>query len=150
MPEDRPLEPPAESPEDRKSRLGFGACHAQGKAPVLWSLATAGAMFAAVLLRKWFEWPRAALVVLALLPVLPLIGMCVAMARASSRLDELQRRIQLEALGLTVLVMSVVLVSLGMLESFGLIGHFDPTMAWVLMVAIYVISFWWIGRKYRS
>lgn len=77
--------------------------------------------------------------VVAVLPVLPIVGVALAVVRLLARLDELERRIQLEALGAAFCVTALVVVTWGFLERAGL----PPVNAWVvfgLMMGLWLLG----------
>ena len=85
---------------------------------------------------------------LALAPVIPAIFGMIAFLRALGRMDEMQRRIQLEALAFGFGVAGIVTFSYGFLENVGF-----PHISWIFVFPL-MIAFWGIGgsiasRRYR-
>ena len=89
---------------------------------------------------------RATLVVL--LPMLPAAAMCWAVVRQLRRSDELQRRMQLEALGLAFAGTALITFSYGFLE---LVGWPKLSMfaVWPLMAMLWIIGGVLASRRYR-
>lgn len=86
--------------------------------------------------------------VLALLPVVPLVGVAAAVVRLLGRLDELERRIQLEALGMSFCVSALSVLAWGFLQLAGL-PPLNPWAVFGLMMALWLIGVV-IGRlRYR-
>lgn len=85
---------------------------------------------------------------LAVAPVIPSLFGLRAFLRFLSRMDELERRIQLEGIGFSFGATVVVAMTLGFLENVGL-----PRPSWVLVVPL-MITLWGVGvalasRRYR-
>lgn len=76
---------------------------------------------------------------LALAPLIPIIFALRAFLRFFSRLDELQRRIQLEALALSFGATCVLTWSYGLLEYIGF-----PNVSWI-WIPVFMIVLWQIG-----
>lgn len=85
------------------------------------------------------ELPKAVQVVIALIPVIPTIFVVIAVMRALRDSDELQQRIQLQAVTFSAIVTGLITFSYGFLENVGF-PHF-PT----LFVLPLVIALWGIG-----
>jgi hypothetical protein len=90
----------------------------------------------------WWRLP------LALAPVIPIIFAMIAFMRALGRMDELQRRIQFEALAFGFGAAGIITLSYGFLE---LVGF--PHISWIFVFPL-MIMFWGIGggiasRRYR-
>jgi hypothetical protein len=94
-------------------------------------------------------WARAAL---AMLPVLAISMAGRAVLRFVRGSDELQRRIQVEALALAALVLCVGSFALGMLSRAGLVA-FEGTGVLVMVLPAYVLLYGLFavvaGRRYR-
>lgn len=89
-------------------------------------------------------WGRTAL----LLPVFPAIYVGYMLARGISELDEMQQRIQLEALAFSLANTALLTFVLGLMQ---ISGGMDINLTWVLPIAS---AFWGIGlliatRRYR-
>jgi cadmium resistance protein CadD (predicted permease) len=86
--------------------------------------------------------------VLALVPVFPVIGVGASVARALGEMDELQKRIQLEALAFSLANTALLTFSLGLLQ---LSAPTYINLTWVLPIAA---AFWGLGlfiaaRRYQ-
>lgn len=95
------------------------------------------------------SWSRG---VVSLLPVLPIALVVRAIVRVIRDNDELQRRIELEAIAVATMVVGVGYFTLGLLASAGVIAiPGDVAMIWVLpaLCAAYGISKLWASRRYR-
>ncbi|MET3598977.1 hypothetical protein [Martelella mangrovi] len=76
---------------------------------------------------------------IALLPMLPALFICVVVVRCIRQLDELQRRVQLEALAVASAGTALITFSYGFLEGIGF-PRLSMFMVWPLMAAI-----WFLG-----
>lgn len=83
-----------------------------------------------------------------LLPMIPATVMCWVVLRHLRRVDELQRRVQLEALGLAFAGTALITFSYGFLE---LIGFPKLSMfaVWPIMAMLWIIGGLLAGRRYR-
>lgn len=86
-----------------------------------------------------FKLPKTAQIVIALIPVIPTIFVVIAVMRALRDSDELQQKIQLQAVTFSAIVTGLITFSYGFLENVGF-PHF-PT----LFVLPLVIALWGIG-----
>ncbi|MCE4061838.1 hypothetical protein LXM60_16685 [Pandoraea sputorum] len=94
------------------------------------------------------ELPMGAKAAIALLPMLPGIAMCWAIVRNLRRMDELQRRIQLEAFSVSFAGTGLITFSYGFLEGVGF-PKLSLFIVWPLMCTLWVISGLFCGRRYR-
>jgi len=87
----------------------------------------------------------------ALLPVAPFGWFLVDMVRGVRALDELQRRIHLEALAFAFLVFMLVMMTLGLLELAIQLPPEDLAYrhVWALMPLLYYFGMWRAQRRYR-
>lgn len=76
---------------------------------------------------------------LSLLPMIPALAVCWAVVRQLRRVDELQRKIQFEALGLAFAATAITTFSYGFLENVGF-PRMSLFVVWPLMAA-----FWLVG-----
>lgn len=83
----------------------------------------------------------------ALLPMIPLVYVARACVRRLARLDELQRQVQLGALGVTVLATALLTLTYGFLENVGA-PHINVMWVWPVMGAIWGISSCVAARHY--
>jgi len=125
-----------------------GSCATRTRAVLFWSIVAALALIASSLLLVSREWGIGLALVIALAPVAPFVGMFLAIRRSMKRLDEMQRRMQLEALALCVVLASVVCVVVGQLQKIGVIGEQDLSMGWVAIAMSYIVSFLIVRTKY--
>jgi hypothetical protein len=84
----------------------------------------------------------------ALIPVIPSVIFAYTIAKAIGSLDELQRRIQLEAIGISFAGTMIVVTSYGMLERAG-ISQANWGFVTLLMVVFWLIGKLWTMWKYR-
>ncbi len=84
------------------------------------------------------------LIPLALVPMIPLIFALRAFLRFFHRMDELQRRIQLEAFALSFGVTCLVTFSYGLLGNVGF-----PVISWV-WIPPFMIALWGVGAAIAS
>jgi hypothetical protein len=88
-------------------------------------------------------------VVIALAPLPALAGIIAFGVRALSRMDELERRIQAEALAVAFGGIGLILVVFGQLHRAGVLGPERWTVLWPLMWAMYCAGLAWSSRRYR-
>jgi hypothetical protein len=85
---------------------------------------------------------------LAVLPVAPLPFAVLSFVRAMRRMDELQRRIQLEAISFGFGTTLLITLTIGFLENAGL-----PRLSWIwvtpLMIPLWALGQWIASRHYR-
>jgi hypothetical protein len=86
--------------------------------------------------------------VITLLPMIPLFWLLGAITRQMARLDELERKIQFEALGFAFAGTAMLTFSYGFLQNAGL-----PALSWFfvwpLMAILWIIGLFLSVRKYR-
>ena len=85
---------------------------------------------------------------LALAPVIPVIFAMIAYMRYISRVDEMQRRIQFEALAFGFGSAGILTFSYGFLEMVGF-PHISWIFVWPLMIALWGIGGGIAARRYR-
>jgi len=61
----------------------------------------------------------------------------------------MQRMVQLEALGLCVVLASAICVLLGQLQKIDVLGEINLSLAMVVIVASYASSYALVSRRYR-
>jgi uncharacterized membrane protein HdeD (DUF308 family) len=93
----------------------------------------------------------AARIVIALLPVVPVVFLVRAMVRLVLASDELERRIQLEAISIASLTVGLLAFSAGFLQAAGLL-HLEAGLMLVLpaLFGVYGLASWWARRRYRG
>lgn len=87
--------------------------------------------------------------VLVLLPMLPAAGIAAAVMRQIRRMDELQRRIQLEALAFGFAGTAFLTLGYGFLELAGL-PSLSMFVVWPLMAALWVLGLALASRRYAA
>ena len=98
------------------------------------------------------DWPLAAKALLAVAPVVPVAYFGKAFVLYLNACDELMRRIELEAVGLSSLVVGLLFLSLGFLGRARVIALDGVTVAvWVfpLLCGFYGLTKWFAARRYR-
>lgn len=85
---------------------------------------------------------------LALAPIVPVIFIMIAYMRFINRMDELQRRIQFEALAFGFGSAGILTFSYGFLELVGF-PHISWLYVWPLMIALWGIGGAIFSRRYR-
>jgi len=94
-----------------------------------------------------FEFPRIAQIIITLIPVIPTIFVVLAIMRALRDSDELQQRIQLQAVTFSAITTGLITFSYGFLENVG----FPPFPSiWILpiMFMLWGISLGYFWKKY--
>lgn len=92
--------------------------------------------------------PQGARIAVSLLPMLAAVPLCAAVVRQLGRIDELQRRIQLEALALAFTGTALLTFGYGFLENAGL-PRLSMFAVWPLMAALWLLGLA-LGRlRYR-
>lgn len=86
--------------------------------------------------------------ILALLPMVPGFAMCWIVLRQLRRVDELQRRIQLEAMGVAFAGTALVTFSYGFLEIAGY-ERLSMFLIWPLMAILWIAGTIIGNRRYR-
>ena len=92
--------------------------------------------------------PQGARIVVSLLPMLAGLPLCVAVVRRLGRIDELQRKIQLEALALAFTGTALLTFGYGFLENAGL-PRLTMFVVWPLMAALWVLGLALGHLRYR-
>ncbi|HEY1011096.1 MAG TPA: hypothetical protein VGE07_00230 [Herpetosiphonaceae bacterium] len=85
---------------------------------------------------------------LALLPMIPACAIPFVIVRLLARIDELQRRIQLEALGFAFAGTAVLTFAYGFLETAGF-PRLSWFFIWPLMAGLWGAGCLWANRRYR-
>lgn len=140
--------PPAERPAGEEDPIV--TCHAR-RGPVLaWALAAALGMIAAALVLRLTDISGAAGFVVAMAPVPLMAGMYWAMFRVTQNLDEMQRQMRLEALGLTVIVSSLIFFTIGQLDRIGVYEPDNFTDAWLIITFAFMGCYGLVHLRYRA
>ncbi|MFK3642180.1 hypothetical protein [Pseudomonas protegens] len=107
------------------------------------------AYIACVLLSShWLADMNPGKIALALVPVVPMVAMALAVVRQLRRMDELARRIQLEALGLSFVCTALITFSYGFLETAGL-PRLSMFYVWPVMGLVWALATVAGVRRYR-
>lgn len=115
-----------------------------------WFFSAAGVTIAANLaLREFPSLPITARAALAGASIPPLIGMIVSGLRVLRRMDELERRVQLETLGCAFGVLGLLLVVYGQMQTAFRLTPEPWTVIWPMMYCIYVACLMVIRRRYQ-
>jgi len=78
-------------------------------------------------------------IMLSLVPMLPAVFICGAIVRSISQMDELQRKLQFEALALAFAGTALITFSYGFLEGTGL-PKLSMFVVWPIMATLWVIG----------
>ncbi|MEO8809925.1 MAG: hypothetical protein ABI386_06740 [Rhodanobacter sp.] len=89
--------------------------------------------------------------IIVLLPVLPIVLVVRAMVRLILASDELERRLQLEAISIASLSVGLLSFAAAFLRGAGLLP-IDNALMWVLpaLFGVYGIASWWVRRRFRG
>ncbi|MGY2096899.1 hypothetical protein [Pseudomonas simiae] len=90
----------------------------------------------------------AARVALALLPVIPMIAMAIAIIRRLNAMDEMGRKIQLEALAVAFVCTALTTFSYGFLETAGF-PRLSAFMVWPIMGGVWCVATIIGTRRYQ-
>lgn len=95
-----------------------------------------------------FEFPQILKIVITLIPVIPTIFVVIAIMRALQDSDELQQRIQLQAVTFSAITTGLITFSYGFLENVGFPPF--PTI-WVLPIMFFLwgMSLGYFWKKYQ-
>lgn len=102
-----------------------------------------------ILLKYAGPWQPWAEVMIAMLPIVGFAVLFWTMWRHGRTLDEMQRRMQLEALGLTVIVSSLICISIGQFQKIGVLDKTKLDDAWVIIAFTYVGAMLLTKLRYR-
>ena len=86
---------------------------------------------------------------IALLPMIPAIGVLVAVLRQLRRMDELQRQIQFEALAFAFAGTALITFGYGFVENVGL-PHLNWFWVWPIMAILWAIGSALAARRYGA
>lgn len=95
-----------------------------------------------------FEFPQIAQIIITLIPVIPTIFVVISIMRALNDSDELQKRIQLQAVTFSAITTGLITFSYGFLENIG----FPPFPSiWILpmMFFLWGMSLGFLWKKYQ-
>ncbi|MEO7051432.1 MAG: hypothetical protein ABI128_07180 [Rhodanobacter sp.] len=90
-------------------------------------------------------------IVIVLLPVLPVVFVVRAMVRVVLASDELERRLQLEAISIASMSVGLLSFAAAFLQGAGLLP-IENGLMWVLpaLFATYGMANWWVRRRFRD
>lgn len=106
------------------------------------------AVIASTTILNNFEFPQIAQIIITLIPIIPTIFVVISIMRALRESDELQQRIQLQAVTFSAITTGLITFSYGFLENVG----FPPFPSiWILpiMFMLWGISLGYFWRKYQ-
>lgn len=95
-----------------------------------------------------FEFPRALQVVIALTPMVPVFFVLLAILRSLRDSDELQQRIQSNAIIFSAVVTGFISFSYGLLEGLGF-PHFPTLLILPMMFGLWGIATSWFSKSYQ-
>ncbi|MBL8089888.1 MAG: hypothetical protein KF758_13295 [Anaerolineales bacterium] len=95
-----------------------------------------------------FEFPQIAQVVITLIPVIPTIFVVIAILRALRESDELQQRIQLQAVTFSAITTGLITFSYGFLENVGF-PPFPIIFVLPMMFLLWGLSLGYFWGKYK-
>lgn len=105
-------------------------------------------LIASIMVLTNFELPKIAQVAITLIPVIPTIFVVIAVMRALRDSDELQQKIQLQAVTFSAIVTGLITFSYGFLENVGF-PHFPTLLIFPLMIALWGIGAGIFAGKYK-
>lgn len=105
-------------------------------------------LIASISVLTHFELPKVAQFVIALIPVIPTVFVLIAVMRALRDSDELQQKIQLQAVTFSAIVTGLITFSYGFLENIGF-PHFPTTFVFPIMIALWGVVAGILARKYQ-
>ena len=119
--------------------------------PLLWGLGAGFAAAAATVLFVLLKLPTPMRAALALLPLLPSVGYILCIVRMLRRVDELQRRIQLEAIGFAFAGTVIVAMLVDLLEQAKIVPaiHWGWAGLWTAMALLWALGNVIAVRRYR-
>ncbi|HQX16639.1 MAG TPA: hypothetical protein PLA27_09470 [Anaerolineales bacterium] len=95
-----------------------------------------------------FELPKSAQVIVTLIPVIPTVFVVIAVMRALRDSDELQQKIQLQAVTFSAIVTGLITFSYGFLENVGF-PRFPTLFVFPLMILLWGIGAGIFAGKYK-
>lgn len=101
-----------------------------------------------VTILKNIELPQAAQVVIALIPVIPTIFSVIAVMRWLGDSDELQQKVQLQAVAFSAVLTGLITFSYGFLENVGF-PHFPTLFIFPLLIVLWGVGAGIFSRKYQ-
>lgn len=114
-----------------------------------WSIVTAIALLLSSSVLSGTEYGPAARLVIAMAPIVMLVGMIALMARQVRHLDEMQRRIHLEALAIAFPAAAIIALAVEYLQKAGFAEGWTIGDVWPWMLLVYVPAYFLARRRYR-
>jgi hypothetical protein len=115
----------------------------------VWFSIAAVVAFGSSLLVRLVAMPGPLRVGVALLPLPAVIGLVMAVRRAGERLDEMQRRVQLEAFAIAFGVATVGFLVYGQLNVAGVLGPEDWIFPWLAIYLGYLYGVQSARKRYQ-
>ena len=137
-------------PEEIDECDPVATCHGRRGPVLFWSISAAVGMVASSLVLNYTEVSGAFEFTVAMLPVPLLAGMYWAMFRVAQSVDEMQRKMKLEALGLTVIVASLIFFALGQFERIGIYEPLDFSDDWLIITFSFMACYALVHLRYRA
>lgn len=125
-------------------------CMQRGRTTIVWSMIAAASLVASTATIKLGDPSPGWTLLIGMLPIPALAAMYWAMFRTVRRADEMQRQKTLEALGLTVIVSSLILFSMGQFQRVGLYEASDFSDAWIVITFAYLACYGLVALRYRA
>jgi uncharacterized membrane protein (DUF485 family) len=98
--------------------------------------------------QQWLAPTGAGRVVIGLMPMLGALVVAVTVIGTLRQLDELQRRIQLEAIAMSFVGTALITFAWGFAEDAGL-PRMSTFAVWPLMAVLWVVGLFFAGRRYQ-
>lgn len=105
-------------------------------------------LFGSILILKRFELPQIAQIVIAIMPVAPIIAVIIAITRALRDSDELQQKVQYNAIMFSAVGTGLVTFSYGLLENVGF-PPFPTICVLPVMFMLWGFSLGYFWKKYQ-
>jgi hypothetical protein len=97
---------------------------------------------------KRFEFPHAVQIIIALAPMVPILFVIIAILRALRDSDELQQKIQSNAIIFSAVTTGMFTFSYGLLEGLGF-PHFPILLVLPMMFGLWGFSLAYFSRRYQ-
>ncbi len=95
-----------------------------------------------------FEFPKFAQIIITLIPIIPTIFVVISIMRALNDSDELQKRIQLQAITFSAVTTGLITFTYGFLENIGF-PSFPTIFVYPIMIFLWGIGAIYFSRKYQ-
>jgi hypothetical protein len=106
------------------------------------------AIIASTVILNNFEFPKTAQIIITLIPVIPTIFVVISILRALRESDELQQRIQLQAVTFSAITIGLITFSYGFLENIGF-PPFPSILILPIMFMLWGLSLGYFWKKYQ-